>query len=271
MQRFKNKVVIVTGANLRDKGVGIGGATVIALAREGARVVFGDIPAQSAAVQALADQVRGDGGDVTTCSIDQASEASVAAMVELALKTYGGIDVLVNNAAVVPSEDTDVLNTPVEVWDRVMTVNARGAFLMTKYTLPHMLKAGHGAIVNVSSGSGLVGDVTRIAYGASKGAINTLTKYVATLYGKQGIRCNAICPGLTVSAQAKTMVPPVGMDIFLKHTLTPYLGDPAYLANAILFLASDEAAFVTGIVMSVDGGLLQHQTYSADMWELMQG
>jgi len=267
MQRFTGKVAIVTGANLNDLGVGIGGATAIGLAREGARVVIGDLPGRGA--EALEKQIRADGGEVVSCPLDQASEQSVAAMVELAVKTYGGVDILVNNATLMTEEDTDVLGTSTELWDRIMAVNGRGVFLLIKYVLPHMLKAGKGSIVNVSSGSALVGDTTRVAYGASKGAINTLTKYVATLYGKQGIRCNAICPGLTLSNTAKRILPEAAKDIFLKHTLTPYLGAPEYLANAILFLASDQAAFVTGVVMSVDGGLLQHQTYSADMAALM--
>lgn len=269
MSRFKNKVAIVTGANLRELGVGIGGATALGLAREGARLVIGDIPKQAAAVAALADKIRKDGGEVVTCELDLGSEASIANMIRLAVDSYGGIDILVNNAAELSEQDTDILDTPVEIWDRIMTVNARGDFLTIKYALPHMLKAGRGAIVNVSSGSALVGDITRTAFAASKGAINTLTQYVATLYGKQGIRCNAICPGLTLSAEAKGILTKPVLDVFLKNTLTPYLGDPAYLANAIMFLASDEAAFVTGIVMSVDGGMLQHQTYSADIAALM--
>ena len=268
MLRFEGKVAIVTGAGLADLGLGIGGATALALAREGARVVIGNRTVSTAA--ALADEIRTHGGDVVWCPLDQGSEESIAAMVELAEKTYGGVDILINNATGMAPEDLDVLTTPVEVWDRIFDINPRGVFLFTKYVLPFMLKAGGGAIVNVSSGSAMLGDVTRIAYGSSKGAINTLTQYVATQYGKLGIRCNAVCPGLTVTAKAKAELPTPVTDIFLKHTLTPRLGTPEQLADVVTFLASDAAAFVNGIVMPADGGLWQHHAYTADMEELMK-
>ena len=150
-----------------------------------------------------------------------------------------------------------------------MTVNPRGVFLATKFAVPHMLARGGGSIVNVSSGSAMAGDTTRIAYGSSKGAINTFTKYVATQYGKQNIRCNAILPGLVLSSKAKRDVPPDVLRIFEKQTLTPYLGAPEHIGYLALFLASDEAAFIQGAVIPADGGLLQHQTYSSDVAELM--
>ncbi len=130
-----------------------------------------------------------------------------------------------------------------------------------------MLKRGSGSIVNVSSGSGLAGDSTRVSYGPSKAAINTLTQYIATQYGKQRIRCNAITPGLVLSSKAKRDVTPEALRIFEKQTLMPYLGEPEHIAYLGLFLASDEAAFITGAVIPADGGLLAHQTYTGDMVE----
>lgn len=266
MGRVAGKIAIVTGASLNEYGVGIGGATAITLSREGASVVVAN--RTEAAAHALADQIRSEGGQVVACGVDQGAEDSIQKMVELAVATFGGIDILVNNAAAVLGGDTDLLNTTAETWDRIMAVNPRGVFLACKHAVPHMLQRGGGSIVNVSSGSGLLGDISRIAYGSSKGAINTLTKYIATQYGKRGIRCNAVVPGLVVSAKAKETASPAIYEIFHKQTLTPYLGDPQHLANFILFLASDESAFITGGVISADGGLLAHQTYSSDLLEL---
>lgn len=266
MKRVEGKIAIVTGASLNEYGVGIGGATALTLAREGARLVLGN--RTEAGAHALAEKIRSEGGEAVACGLDQGSEESVASLVALAAAHFGGVDILVNNAAAVLAEDTDLLGTSAATWDRIMAVNPRGVFLMSKYSLPHMLARGGGSIVNISSGSGLLGDISRIAYGSSKGAINILTKYIATMYGKQNIRCNAVLPGLVVSAKSKETGSDAVYEIFHKHTLTPHLGDPQHLANFILFLASDEAAFITGAVISADGGLLAHQTYSSDLLAL---
>jgi len=263
--RVAGKVAIVTGAGIHaEHGYNIGGAIATVLAREGAKVIATEIAREEACVNRLAEQVRADGGDLTPMVLDQGHEDQIKAVIDMAVATYGGLDILCNNATAIFPEDTDLLGTTTELWDRTMNVNPRGVFLFCKYAVPHMLKRGGGSIVNTSSGSGVTGDDIRIAYGASKGAINTLTKYVATQYGKQGIRCNAIMPGLTVSSHVKQVIPPEGFGVFEKHTLTPYLGDPMHIANMALFLASDEAAYVTAEIISVDGGLLAHQTYLAD-------
>ena len=263
--RVAGKVAIVTGAGIHaELGYNIGGAIATVLAREGAKVVATEIAREEACVNRLAEQVRADGGDLTPMVLDQGDEEQIKSVVAKAVSTYGGIDILCNNATAIFPEDTDLLGTTTELWDRTMQVNPRGVFLFSKHAMPHMLKRGGGSIVNTSSGSGITGDDIRIAYGASKGAINTLTKYIATQYGKQGIRCNAIMPGLTMSSHVKQVMPTEGVGVFERHTLTPYLGDPMHIANMALFLASDEAAYVTAEVISVDGGLLAHQTYLAD-------
>jgi len=263
--RVAGKVAIVTGAGIHaEHGYNIGGAIATVLAREGAKVIATEIAREEACVNRLAEQVRADGGDLTPMVLDQGHEDQIKAVVDKAVSTYGGLDILCNNATAIFPEDTDLLGTTTELWDRTMNVNPRGVFLFCKHAVPHMLQRGGGSIVNTSSGSGITGDDIRIAYGASKAAINTLTKYVATQYGKQGIRCNAIMPGLTVSSHVKQVIPADGFGVFEKHTLTPYLGDPMHIANMALFLASDEAAYVTAEIISVDGGLLAHQTYLAD-------
>jgi len=265
--RVKGKVAIVTGAGLNERGLNIGGAIAQLLAREGASVLVATRTVPDG--EALADQIRAEGGRVAACNLDQGAEDSIRAMIERAVINFGGIDILVNNAVAVLPEDTTLLDTPIEVWDRIMTVNPRGVFLATKFAMPHLLARGGGSIVNISSGSSLAGDTTRIAYGPSKAAINVLTQYIATQYGKQGIRCNAITPGLVLSSKAKRDVSPEALKIFEKQTLTPYLGEPEHIAWLALFLASDEAAFLTGAIIPADGGLLAHQTYASDMMEML--
>jgi len=265
--RVAGKVAIVTGAGLNVRGLNIGGATAKLLAREGASVLVGTRTLADA--ERLAESVRAEGGRIEVCRLDQGDEASIRAMTDLCHERFGAIDILVNNAVAVLPEDTTLEDTALEVWERTMDVNARGVFLASKFALPHMIARGGGSIVNISSGSGVAGDNIRIAYGASKGAINTLTQYIATQYGKRGIRCNAILPGLVLSSKAKRDVSPEALRIFEKQTLTPYLGQPEHIGWLALFLASDEAAFITGAVIPADGGLLQHQTYSAEMAQLM--
>ena len=266
--RVGGKVAIVTGAGLNERGLNIGGATARILASEGARVLVATRTGRDG--DALAELIRSDGGEVVACTFDQGEEASIRAMIGAALSAFGGIDILVNNAVAVLPDDTDLLGTSVETWERVFDVNARGVFLCTRMALPHMLERGGGSIVNISSGSGVKGDVTRIAYGPSKAAINSFTQYVATMYGKQNIRCNAITPGLVLSSKARRDVTPEALEIFEKHTLTPYLGEPEHIGWLALFLASAEAAFITGAIIPADGGLLAHQTYSADLGAVMQ-
>ena len=265
--RVENKIAIVTGAGLNERGLNIGGAIAEILAREGAKVLIATRTVADG--EALAERIRQNGGAAIACGLDQGDEQSIQSMIDRVVSEYGGLDILVNNAVAVLPEDTTLEETSLEIWDRIMAVNPRGVFLTTKFAVPHMLARGGGSIVNVSSGSAMAGDTTRIAYGSSKGAINTFTKYVATQYGKQNIRCNAILPGLVLSSKAKRDVPPDVLRIFEKQTLTPYLGAPEHIGYLALFLASDEAAFIQGAVIPADGGLLQHQTYSSDVAELM--
>jgi len=267
--RLEGKVAIVTGAGLNERGLNIGGATAQIFAREGAKVLIATRTVKDG--EALAEQIRSEGGEAIACGLDQGDEQSIRAMIDLAVSSFGGLDVLVNNAVAVLPEDTTLADTSLEAWDRTMAVNPRGVFLATKFALPHLLARGGGSIVNVSSGSGVAGDIIRIAYGSSKAAINTFTKYVATQYGKQNIRCNAILPGLVLSSKAKRDVTPAALKVFEKQTLTPYLGEPEHIGYLALFLASDEAAFIQGAVIPADGGLLQHQTYSSDLAELAAG
>jgi NAD(P)-dependent dehydrogenase (short-subunit alcohol dehydrogenase family) len=183
-------------------------------------------------------------------------------MVAAAIERYGRLDILHNNAAAVDPallrRDGEVAAMEVEVWDRTFAVNLRGPMLGCKHAIPRMLERGSGAIVNTSSAAGWAGDLTRSAYGASKAALEALTRYVATQYGKRGIRCNAIAPGVIATPALAANVPREQMAVYERTQLTSRLGVPEDIAAAVVFLASDDGAFVTGQTLRVDGGLLVH-------------
>lgn len=253
--RLAGKVAIVTGA-----ASGIGRATALLMAREGAAVVVADLDAAGA--RAVAKEIEAAGGRALGQAADVSDEASVAEMVEAAAKRFGGLDVLHNNAAAsdpaLMSRDGDVAALDLAVFERTIAVNLRGPLLGCKHAIPRMLARGGGAIVNTSSASGLVGDPVRTAYGVSKAGLDSLTRYVATQYGKRGIRCNSIAPGVIATPALAANVPPEMIAIYERSHLTPRLGRPEDIAAAVVFLASDDAAFITGQTLSVDGGLLAH-------------
>jgi NAD(P)-dependent dehydrogenase (short-subunit alcohol dehydrogenase family) len=259
LRRFDGKVAVITGG-----GSGIGAATAHRLAEEGAQVAIGDIDG------ALADAVAKEiGSAAIAIQFDAGDTDSVRRLIDGAAAHFGALHVLHNNAAIMSPEhiarDTNPVDIDFEVWDKTFAVNTRGYLAGVKYAVPHMLKTGGGAIVNTISGSALLGDLATIAYAASKGALTIFTKSVATIYGKQHIRCNGVNPGLTRSEGGKRNVfgPMVG--IMERNTLTPRLGEPEDIAAAVAYLASDDAAFVTGAILDVDGGMLCHMPYMTDV------
>lgn len=268
MGRLEGKVAIVTGGS-----GGIGRTTVQTLAREGADVVVADL--ELAKTEAVAREVVEAGGRAVGCVADVSDEAAVKAMIDVAVDNFGGLDVLHNNAAAIgdgrAGSDFDIAQVEVDVWDRTFAVNVKGVWLGCKHAIPVMLERGGGSIINTSSGSGALGDVTNPAYGISKGAVNTLTLYVATQYGKQGIRCNAISPGLILSHSVDHFGGQKYVDMLEEHHLTPRVGTPQDIANAVVFLASDESEFVTGQVLGVDGGILSHAPTVADIRRMTAG
>jgi NAD(P)-dependent dehydrogenase (short-subunit alcohol dehydrogenase family) len=269
---LEGRVAIITGASMEESGgVGIGGATAQLMAREGARVVAADV--NGAGAQRLAESIQKSGGQALGLEVDVARESDIAAMVAAAVDRFGGVDILHNNAAAVNPEvlgkDGDLLSLDVAAWERTLAVNLTGAMLGCKYAIPHMLKRGRGAIVNTSSVAGFQGDLVRAAYGSSKGGLNSLTRYVASMYGKQGIRCNAVAPGLVLTAIGRKYFTEQALEMMLRHHLTPYLGEPEHVAQVVVFLASDAAAFITGETLRVDGGFTAHAPITADVRDML--
>jgi NAD(P)-dependent dehydrogenase (short-subunit alcohol dehydrogenase family) len=258
MNRLDTKIAIITGA-----ASGIGRATARRVAAEGARTVVADL--NGAGAKLLADEISAAGGQATAVQADLGDNDSARAMVEAAVTAYGGLDILHNNAAatrLAATEDRPVSAADPAVWDETMRVNLRGALVAIQAAVPHMIARGGGSVINTASGAGLTGDLRNPAYGASKAALISLTRYVATEFGKQGIRSNAISPGfIVIPEKADREAVEATM---LRHHLTPRLGRPEDIAALVVFLASDESAFITGQNICVDGGLLAHQPFLAD-------
>ena len=262
--RVQNKLALVTGA-----GGGIGSACALALAREGAAVAVADINLEAA--QRTAARIEQAGGRAIALAMDLGVEASVAATVDAAAKALGGLDILHNNAAdtrLSGTRDMPVERVDTVVWDDIFRINLRGTMVAARAAIPHLRARGGGVIVNTSSNAALSGALSHSAYSASKAAINSLTQSIATQHGKENIRCNAISPGLIVTDATRDTYAASGVgDIMLRHQLSPRLGQPEDIAAALVFLASDEAAFITGQIICVDGGTLAHQPYVADFRE----
>ena len=246
--RFAGRAVIVTGA-----GSGIGRATAIAFAAEGASVVVADIYEAGAA--ATVDVIGAGGGASAVSVVDVADEASVVAMVQSCVGQFGRLDVLHNNAYWAPLY-RPVVDTTAEEWHRTIDVTLGGVFFGCKHAIPAMIAGGGGAIVNTASVAGfMVGSPQFAAYMAAKGGVVQLTRSVAMDYGRDGIRCNAVCPGfIETPATAPLMSDPERVEFLLSKLLVGRPGQPDDIAAAVLYLASDESSFMTGQTLVVDGG-----------------
>jgi NAD(P)-dependent dehydrogenase (short-subunit alcohol dehydrogenase family) len=249
--RLADKVCIITGA-----GGGMGRVAARMFAAEGARVVVAESsePAGNETVRLVTEA----GGVASFVQADVSREASARAMVEHAMDTYGRLDVLYNNAGVMPEADHSVIDTDADTWDLVMAVNVRGVFLACKYAIPRMVEAGSGSIINIASFVALLGcSVPQDAYTASKGAILSLTRSLAVQFAPRGVRANAICPGpvetpllmdwLVKDEEAKR--------IRLARNPTGRFGKPEEIVHLAVYLASDESRWTNGAALVVDGGI----------------
>ncbi|THF84656.1 SDR family NAD(P)-dependent oxidoreductase [Cohnella fermenti] len=247
MNRLEHKVAIVTGA-----GSGMGREEALLFAREGATVVATDI--NEAAVQAVAKEIEAAGGQALAFAHNVASEEDWVSIVDKTVKQFGRIDVLVNNAGV--SLAVGLLDTTIDQWNKVMGINVTGTFLGMKHVVPVMIENKGGSVVNISSIAGLTGGSGAGAYTASKGAVRLLTKAAAVDYGKFNIRVNSVHPGFIETPMSSDLIKNEQMlQWFLSQTALPRVGEASEVAAAVLFLASDDSSYVTGIELPVDGGV----------------
>lgn len=253
MRGLAGKVAVIVGG-----AGGIGTATSVRLAEEGCTVVVADLDATAA--EAVADRIRGNGGRASSCATDIADEAQVRALMDRTVEDHGGIDVVHVNAADLSRDtigrDTDAVDIPLEVLDRTMTVGARGHVLCARYAIPAMVARGGGALVFTSSGAAFAGEPQRLAYSMAKNAVHGLVRHIATRWGKDGVRANAIAPGLVRTARNFDVLERDGqLGPIIETIKSPRVGTPDDIAAAVAFLASDDGEWITGQVISVDGGM----------------
>jgi NAD(P)-dependent dehydrogenase (short-subunit alcohol dehydrogenase family) len=244
--KLKDKVAIITGA-----ASGIGQACALLFAREGARVLVADMDVTGGT--STVDSIRGASGEALFVETDVSKNVDVARMVQSALTTWGRIDILLNGAAILAYGT--VVETDEATWERVISINLTGAWRCCKAVVPHMIRQGGGSIINVASTTGAHDACAHaVAYVSSKGGVTLLTRGMAIDHARQGIRVNALCPGPTDTPMLRRALTPEQLATFAESFPMGRLGRPEELAQAALFLASDDASFVTGSAMYVDGG-----------------
>jgi NAD(P)-dependent dehydrogenase (short-subunit alcohol dehydrogenase family) len=246
MGRLDNKVAIITGA-----ASGIGRATALRFGAEGAKVVVADLDENAGS--ALASEIGG-----TFVKVNVAEEESVKAMYATVVDTYGGVDILFNNAGISPADDDSILTTELDAWKRVQDVNLTSVYLCCKYGIPLLLERGGGSIINTASFVAVLGSATsQISYTASKGGVLAMSRELGVQFARQGIRVNALCPGPvnTPLLQELFAKDPERAARRLIHVPLGRFAEPDEIAGAVLFLASDDSSFVTASTFLVDGGI----------------
>jgi NAD(P)-dependent dehydrogenase (short-subunit alcohol dehydrogenase family) len=249
--RLQDKVALITGS-----GSGIGKATALLFGREGAKVMSADLMAETA--RATASEIVDAGGQADSLQADVSVAADVERMVNTTVERFGRLDILINNAGI--EVIMPIVQVPEAMWDRLIDVNLKGVFLGCKYAIPQMIKQGGGAIVNTASIAGLRGFATFGTYSASKGGVVLLTKTLAVEYAQMNIRINCVCPGIIRTPMlerglAAAPEPEEALERIKQGHPMGRLGEPEEVAKGMLFLASDEASFITGVPLPIDGGI----------------
>lgn len=249
MQGLKDKVVLIAGA-----ATGLGAASAERLAQEGARVVVGDL--DLAGAERTAAAIADTGGRAVAAQFDISDDSSVGELVAATVRAYGGLDAVHINAGDMSAvqKDTDVVDIDLAVWDHTIAVNLRGHMLVSRHTIPALLERGGGAIVYTSSIASFTGDPRRPAYSATKAGINALTRHVASRWGTEGIRANAVAPGLILTREIKEGAPPDMLKAMLARTRSTRHGESGDVSSMVAYLLSDEGSWINGQVINVDGG-----------------
>ncbi|HPB45245.1 MAG: glucose 1-dehydrogenase [Microthrixaceae bacterium] len=255
MGRLDDKVAVITGG-----GAGMGRIACERFASEGAKVVVADLDAALAAE--VVEAITASGGEAASAIVDVRDAQQVEAMIATAVERWGGLDILYNNAGVSPGDDDTPLTTSEETWQFTFDVNVKGLFLCCKYGIDAMLASGGGSIINVASFVAHMGAATpQIAYTSSKGAVLAMTREIAAIYARQGIRANALCPGPVLTPLlAKFLSDAEKRERRLVHIPMGRFGEAEEMVNGALFLASDESSFMTGQSLLIDGGITSTYT-----------
>jgi len=248
--RLEGKVALITGA-----GSGIGKLTAKLFGSEGAKVVVTDVVDDAG--HATVEEIRANAGDAAFVHADVSNASDAEAMVRFAVDTFGGLHVMMNNAGIFHPQDDSVTNTPDDVWEKTIAINLKGVFLGCKFGIPAMLESGGGSIINIASFVAIVGAATpQIAYTASKGGVLAMTREIAVEFARKGVRANSLCPGpIETPLLQELLADPARRQRRLVHIPMGRFGQAQEIANAALFLASDESSLMTGAALVVDGGI----------------
>lgn len=257
---LQDKVAIITGG-----GTGIGLATALMMAGRGARIAVAG-PEAGLLDQAVT-RIKAAGGEAIATVMNVAVEQSIADGVSKVVEQFGRLDILHSNAAQTGmlASDGFIADMDADFWDRAFAVNLRGAMLTAKYAIPHMIAAGCGSIIFTGSGKGLAGDLDFPAYGTTKAGLLSLSRYIATQYGKKGIRSNVVVVGLVMTEALDRNMSPEAQALMREHNMVDYLGRPEDVAEVVAFLASEQSRYITGASIVADGGFTSHSAVFADM------